>query len=207
MPTVDGLAGSSVASVLEFLADVAFFVLGVGMILYALFRASTKGHAPIDIAIAKLGTFKMDFVAFLVVIGIASSGVGVFFRYRGYEGRLHELEKTQATLTESARALQFQIDRFKNYNVNLVLKFDKGVNREGLKITGLVRAPGEQVPRMINTDVPEADSGTPSNIVSVSVGHLNTGDRLSFRVSDATRSWVSEEFEVPIVTLNMQEPK
>ena len=90
--------GPSVVASFDVIADVAFFLLGVGIILYALIRATTKNHDPIDLKIDKLGSMKMDFVAFLIVVGIAPLGVGVFFRYRGYESRPRELENNQTSL-------------------------------------------------------------------------------------------------------------
>lgn len=205
MAPLDATGSSSLAASFNVLADYGFFVLGVGIILYALFKGTTKEHEPIDLAVGKFGSVRMDFIAFLVLVGIAATLVGVFFRYRGYELRLRELESNQTTLESRSKELQFQIDRFKNYSLNVALSFRDSVNPEGLRIAQLVKAPGEKVFRLSDQPVVPADSDDASNVVSVTVGNLSKGDRLKFKVTQAERSWVSEEIEVPVVSLNMTE--
>jgi hypothetical protein len=197
--------GASLMALSDVLADVAFFLLGVGIILYALFRATTKQHTPIDLTIGKLGAVKMDFVAFLVCVGIVLAGVGVFFRYRGYESRLRELESSKAASETRFKELQFQIDRFKNYNLNVALSFRESVSHEGLKISQLVKPPGEKVFQLSDQIVVPTNSEEANNVVSITVGHLNKGDRLKFKVTMADKTWVSEEMEVPVVNLSMIE--
>src|SRR5688572_553954 len=107
----------------ESATDIAFFVMGVGIIIFVLARAGSLKRGPVAFTHEKWGTLNVDFVAFLVLAGIVVDSVGVFFRYRGYEAKLSELGGSQATMHGQIAGLQSQIDRFKSYDVNVALEF------------------------------------------------------------------------------------
>jgi hypothetical protein len=72
---------------LQIIADVAFFLVGAGIILYALFVATKSRRPPTELNFEKRGSLKQDFPALLVLVGLIAAGVGVFFRYQGYQNR------------------------------------------------------------------------------------------------------------------------
>src|SRR5215510_10196228 len=96
--------------VLPTLADIAFFVVGVFVVVLALTRKPLAARQPIDWSHPKLGHLRMDFLAFLVVVGTAIASVGLFFRYRGYEARLLEAAATKSETDIRLRQLPLQID-------------------------------------------------------------------------------------------------
>ncbi len=194
------------SSVAQTIADIAFFIVGVAIIFVALFRPGTFRRGPIEYSNEKLGSVKLDFVAFLVIAGMVMAGVGAYFRWKGYQGQLEALGASQSEMTAKIESLEAQIERFKSYDVNVALSFPETIDSKGIRITPLVKKPGNPnwaIGEVINgVSTSEAD-----NLLSVQMHNLNPGDYLKFRVEQGDRAWKSPQIEVPVFTLAMDEER
>ena len=88
--------------------DVAFFLLGVTLIVFALARGRRSSANPIHYD-GRFGTLKMDFVAFLVTGGILLASASLFFRWKNYESAMTAFEGQQSRTEEQIRVLNDQI--------------------------------------------------------------------------------------------------
>lgn len=184
-------------------ADGAFFLLGAALIVFALARGKRSSSQPIHYD-GKFGTLKMDFVAFLVTVGILLASTSLFFRWKNYESAVTDLEGQQSRTEEQIRLLNEQIKGYQKFAPNVTLRFPETVDRNALQLIPAVKKPGGaafQFMRPLGIPPDAADAG---NILSVQVPDVTYGDRLKFLVTQGHLRWMSDEIEVPVFTVEMR---
>jgi hypothetical protein len=184
-------------------ADVAFFILGAGLIVFALVRGK-RSSANLIHYDGRFGTLKMDFVAFLVTVGILLASASLVFRWMNYEGAMSDLRGQQSKTEEQVRVLNEQIKSYQKFAPNVTLRFPETVDRSGLRLVPAVKKPGGaafQFMRPLGIPQDAADAG---NIVSIQVPDVTYGDRLKFMVTQGHLKWMSDEIEVPVFTVEMR---
>jgi hypothetical protein len=182
---------------MDSLYDAAFFVFGLLLVAFVLVRQPKWD--PVNFT---RGSFvlRVPSAVFLVCLGIAVAAVGAYFRYeRIQDARLQTSENLKRSAAEVA-FLQRQLEehrqellRFRMYELGVELSFPTNVAGKKLLFQGLVRKPGDPVPKLREVDVVE----TRQNVVTLKIAGLNAGDRVGFIVEDGTVRWRSEPFEVP----------
>lgn len=133
------------------LQDIVFLALGILVMVFALVWGTRLGAQPVEFGVGKLGlNLKADRLTVIFSLGFLMAGVGVFFRYRGYEtqvanlksdvvrleGNLSQVSKTMEKLTSDLQGL-------KDYDLGLNLAFPPGVDPRQLKIQVYTQKSGD----------------------------------------------------------------
>ncbi|MEO5739571.1 MAG: hypothetical protein ABIS29_03145 [Vicinamibacterales bacterium] len=184
-------------------ADIAFFTLGASLIVFALVRGKRSSANPIHYD-GKFGTLKMDFVAFLVTVGILLASASLFFRWKNYETAMADLKRQQSRTEEQIRLLNEQIKSYQKFAPNVTLRFPETVDRNGLQLVPAVKKPGGAAFQFMRPLGIPKDAADASNIVSIQVPDVTYGDRLKFLVTQGNVRWISDEIEVPVFTVEMR---
>jgi len=182
--------------------DLIFLILGVLMMLFALAFGRRLQMEPISIAIEKVGSLQMQFVPFLVVIGVLIAGVGQFFRYRNYEDRVSHLADVN-TQYEQTRS---ELERFKSYEMMARLVFPQAVEVKNLKAFLVYKRWSDADFQQSETNLHSSDA---SNELSASIPRVNPGDKFFLVVTQVdpitkqSHTWKSPPVEVPVARLEM----
>lgn len=188
--------------------DFIFLGLGIVILVFALIWSRRPPRPPVEIAVGKLGlSLKADTVPFLILLGVIVAGVGVFFRYKGYESRLTALQTDGQGMGRQITELRDELQRFKDYEMSIALAFPGPVNMNTLQVQPYIKKPGSQSAKLVTNAEKEA-TDLP-NVVSMRLGNLNPGDRVFFKAFEGeNKRWKStSEIEVPVARLEMKEDR
>ena len=188
--------------------DLLMLVIGIAVVAFAIVRAKKLGGAPFEVS-GKFGSLRADRVALLVLVGVAFSSVGVFFRVRGYEQRLADLTSSDASINARYEGLQLQLDRMKDYDLTVALDFHEPVDLDQLKVSTWVREPGASDSAESKQPLDAKVASYAGNVVILRLSKLKKGDHLTIKGdlkgNVGVRHWESIEIEVPTFNFDMQE--
>jgi hypothetical protein len=182
--------------------DWVLLFFGLCFIAAALiFGSRWRNIPPIDLSSEKFGTLRLPFAPLVVFIGLAFIGVGAYFRWLQAQSRAVQVNQLQIELHE----LTHELERFKNYEMNVQLDFHTSVDPAHLHTNLYILKPGDPSPRSIDQGI--LKSTPASNILSTTVPSLDPGDTIYFVTSESgssqAHSWESERLVIPIAQLNM----
>jgi len=182
--------------------DLIFLILGVLVMFFALAFGRQLQMQPISIAVEKIGSLQMQFVPFLVVIGVLIAGVGQFFRYRNYEEKVSHLSDVN-TQYEQTRA---ELERFRSYEMMARLVFHDGVDAKNLRADLLYKRLSDADFHQSEIILAQSDS---ANELTASIPRVTPGDKFFLIVTEMdpttrqTHKWRSSSVEVPVARLEM----
>jgi hypothetical protein len=95
--------------------DIIFLSLGMAVMLVALILGRSQGNRPVEFDVKK-GEFKFNADRFTLffILGFLMVGSVAFFRYRGYESQVTELQKQLVTVNQHVGRLTGELQSFKN---------------------------------------------------------------------------------------------
>jgi hypothetical protein len=180
--------------------DYVFLLAGLTLVAWVLVRPPR--WEPVNVQRGDL-VLKVPAAAFLVVAGLAMASVGVFFRYRNYEGMISsEVEATRAALQKAEATklmvedLHGEIERLRAHDVYVDLQFLETLPPGEITFQGLVSPPGELgAPQVRPADIIERRAG--NKVVTVRLAGLHKGDRVAFGAIMGGLRWKSPMFDVP----------
>jgi hypothetical protein len=180
------------------LQDVIFLALGIGVMVFALLWGHHLGNRPVELGFGKLGlSLKADGMPLIFLLGFLMAGVGVFFRYRGYESEIQRLGGDLAQVKGSLRELT---DELKNYDMGLNLVFPPNVNPELLDIQVLTKKTSDHE-FVLRSDISaEVEPGG----TWVNFPRLSRGEKIKIvaRGPDST-TWATGYLEIPKTQIQM----
>ena len=195
--------------VIDIVFDVAFFVAGMALAAFVLWRQPKWD--PVNVTRSNF-TLRVPSVVLLVLFGFTIASIGAGFRYQRFVDARSDLA-TKARITEAERdkeklkadtAREFaEVLRSRAFELVVELSMPENMSRrlsssdkrvrDQVVLQGLVRKPADPIPKIREVSVGEISH----NIVSVRIGDLTAGDRVNFAVQDGAEQWVSEIFSVP----------
>lgn len=188
------------------LQDIVFLALGILVMLFALVWGARLGAQPVEFGIGKLGlNLKADRLTVIFSLGFLMAGVGVFFRYRGYEAQVANLKSDVARLegnlsqvSKTMEKLTSDLQGLKDYDLGLNLAFPAGVDPRQLNIQVYTQKSGDQGFSLRDIR-PQTDIGG----TWVYLNSLSRGEKIKItaRAPDAT-TWVSD-LEIPKTQVQM----
>lgn len=179
--------------------DAAFFVVGVLLVAFVLWRQPKWDPVNIDRSNFKL---RVPSVVFLVLIGVAVASVTVYFRHERFEEAKRRTAEELTSTRARVKLLEDQVEeherryrRLSTLELVVELKFPPDVPTSKLVFQGLVRSPGEPAPDIRQVDLVSSDQG----VVKLRVSGLSPGDQVGFAARRGQELWSSEQFEVPAI--------
>ena len=179
-------------------------LLGIGLIIFALFRGRRLGQRPVEIALSKLGiNLKSDTLTLMIILGCVLACLGVFFWSKGYETYVTELEGKVDKLEAEKKTKDELLERFKVYAMrfNLVFPKEDTLNTQDIKVQAYMAKQGKLPAKLYD---PETFLGW-SNDIWVKIDNLNPGDKLRIVAYEGEqKSWQSRDIEIPKTNINMR---
>jgi hypothetical protein len=183
--------------------DIVFLILGVLIILFALAFGRKLQMDPISITIEKVGSLQMQFVPFLVVVGILFAGVGQFFRYKNYEESVSHLSE----INRDYEHTRSELERFKTYEMMVQLVFHEPVDPKNLKAALAYKRLSDADFHQSNISL--SPTASPSELTA-DIPRVYPGDKFFLVVDEVDpktnkpgHAWRSPSVEVPVARLEM----
>jgi hypothetical protein len=190
--------------------DAAFFLVGMALAAFVLWRQPKWD--PVNVSRSNF-TLRVPSAVLLVMLGFAVASIGAWFRYERFAdartnlaSRLQSAEADRERLKADAAEARADLQRSRAFDLVVELTIPEAVSRKlnsldsrtrsQVTLQGLVRKPGDPAPRIREVFIGETNPG----VVTVRIGDLNAGDRVSFAVQDGPDRWVSDTFAVPATT-------
>lgn len=183
-----------------FTQDVAFLAVGILIIAFALVAGRRLGKAPVELGLQKLGVaLKADRLTLIFLAGVVMAGVGVFFRYKGYESQATEMRARLEALNGRLTILSDELQRFKGYDVRVNVAFPDEVDPRTMKILVHTKKNEEDVFKLTDTRAETDFGGT-----WVRLTNLQRGDRVKVTAVDRDgATWESQDIEIPKTSVRM----
>jgi len=183
--------------------DYIYLLFGFCIIILGLIFSKKLGTKPVSLKVEKIGfDLIADRLTLFFLLGFVFVGVGVFFKFKGYETRLASLEND---LT-SRETVEKQLSILKDYEFDMVLDFDTSLNispqDKDLKYT-IYKTVGGNIDHEAITPIFGPFGGT-----LVHLKHVKAGDKFRIIVGKSrTEQWESEEIEVPKTRIKLSKVK
>jgi len=183
--------------------DYIYLVIGLIIIFLALLFSKKLGNRPVSLNLEKIGfNLTADRLTLFYLLGFIVIGVGVFFKFKGYETRLGSLEQE----LKSSGTVREQLNALKEYDFDMFLEFDTTLHvspqDESLRYFIDRSRPGE-----IDMDpiIPKfSDVGS----TYIHVEHLKSGESFKIIVKKSNEEqWGSETIEVPNAKIKLKKVK
>ena len=182
-------------------------LLGIGLIIFALFRGRSLGQRPVEIALTKLGlNLKSDTLTLLIILGCVLACIGVFFWYRGYETQVADLKIELEQAKTRINTIDDVLKSFKVYAMRFHLIFPEidTIDAREIKVQAYISKQGDPPPKLYDTETLVGFS----NDIWVKIDNLNPGDKLCIVAYEGEdKSWQSAEIEIPKAHIQMRRVK
>jgi hypothetical protein len=189
------------------LQDIIFLVVGIGIMVFTLVWGGRLGTGPVELGVPKLGlNLKADRLTLIFLLGFLMTGVGVFFRYRGYEsqvkqlqsqviglqGRVSQLDSTMQKLTDALQG-------FKEYDLGLNLVFPDSVDPRPFNIQVYTKKLSD-----VNFELLTIKAETDVGGTWVKINNLSRGERIKIVAQEPDSTiWEGNDVEIPKTQIQM----
>jgi hypothetical protein len=185
--------------------DYIYLILGVLVIITALIFNKTLGSHPVTLKIDKIGfQLNADRLTLFFLLGFIIIGVGIFFKFRGYENRLSNFEKALNNETSAKATLEDLKNKLGEYEMQIIPEFDPSINAEPKNLTYFIKGKysgktGVEI-RISPVEILEL-SGIPKFFLE----HIKQGDKFNIIAQNSSNErWMSEEIEIPKTTVKIK---
>lgn len=181
--------------------DYTYLVFGLLIIFLALLFSKKLGNQPVVLNLEKIGfNLNADRLTLFFLLGFLLIGVGVFFKFKGYETRLSSLEKDlkgKETIAELS-------SRLGEYELKLSLEFDTSINVNPKDLTYWIRGKVSGKPN-IEDEIKPDEFLQLSGIPIFHLEHIKQGDNFHIIAQKSKdERWISEAVEIPKTTIKIK---
>lgn len=191
-------------NIYQFILLIILPIVGIGLLLYALFLGKNLKGNPIEINIPNPELhIKLDRQSLVILSGIFLMILGVIIWNQGYKTTASRLEDDLKSAKDEITAKNNLLERFKYYNMNFPLIFPENDNiyPDDISVQVYILKPGMQ--SAILCDSKKIISL--SNEISVNIDYLNPGDKLRIKAYEGENSeWEGINIvEIPKTNIQM----
>jgi hypothetical protein len=182
------------------LQDLVFLAVGISIMVCALIWARRLGSRPTELSFEKLGLhLKTDRMTLIFLLGFVMAGIGVFFRYQGYESQVKKLQGDLSQVDTRMDVLTGELQNFKEYDLGLNIVFPADIDPRGLKFQVYARKLSDDTFKLLNVE-PATDIGG----TWVSVRNLSRGEKIKVVAQEPDGTiWESNDIEIPKSQIQM----
>ncbi|SDF76645.1 hypothetical protein [Chitinophaga filiformis] len=174
--------------------DYPYILIGIALIvLVFVFSKKLESQKQVTLDLEKMGFhLEADRFTLFYLLGFLVIGVGVFFKFKGYEARLLSLEDD----LKKSQTVKEQLSILKEYEFDMFLDFDEtlGISPKDKSLTYRIYKFRDG---KIKSEVLEPDFKGPG-VVKVSLEHIKPGEKFRIVAEKSNdEQWGTEEIEVP----------
>lgn len=194
--------------VLEVVIFSVIIAAGLALIFVAVLRQQRRAQEAqsIGLTIKNLFSLNTNPIGLFALIGLALVGGALYAHFKDYRGQLletrsryDELEKRVAL--ERAEWKE-QLDQYKYVSLDFLLRFPDDALPSDLEVVTVRAAVRPSEPSGTRKDMEVQVQPAPGGLIA-KARELHTGDTVRLRATDGKRTWVSDHFVVPSITLDM----
>lgn len=180
-------------------------VVGIGLLLYALFLGRNLEGNPIKIKIDRPRLdLELDRLSLVILLGVFLMIFGVIIWNQGYKIKASRMEYDLKSAKNEITTKNNLLEKFKCYSVKFPLIFPENgnINPNDISVQVYILKPGMESAKLC--DFKKITSL--SNDISVSIEYLNPGDRLRIRAQEVeNREWEGINIvEIPKIDIQMR---
>lgn len=177
--------------------DYIYLILGILVLIIALIFHKTLGSRPVTLNLDKIGfQLNADRLTLFFLFGFIIIGVGIFFKFKGYENRLSTFEKALNNEASSKATLEDLKKKLAEYEMNIILEFDESIDVNPLDLKYWIKGKFGGNPNTAELVTPEFSPI--DNAPKFKFEGIKQGDKFQIIAKKSNvESWISEEIEIP----------